>query len=59
MGMMEPLVAFIIAWIVLGESLNSIQIIGGLIMLTGVYIAELARVSKKPEIENMEAIAPS
>jgi drug/metabolite transporter (DMT)-like permease len=59
MGMMEPLVAFVIAWIVLGESLNAIQIIGGLVMLTGVYIAELARVSKKPEVENMEAIVPS
>lgn len=58
MGMIEPLVAFVIAWIVLGESLNTIQILGGVAMLVGVYIAEIARVAKKPE-ENMEALAPS
>jgi drug/metabolite transporter (DMT)-like permease len=59
MGMIEPLIAFIVAWIVLGESLNAIQIFGGMAMLTGVYIAELARISKKPEIENIETIVPS
>lgn len=59
MGMMEPLIAFLVAWIVLGESLNAIQIIGGLVMLTGVYVAELARISKRPEIENLETIVPS
>lgn len=58
MGMMEPLIAFFVAWIVLGESLNLIQIVGGIAMLTGVYIAELARISKKPEIENIETIVP-
>ena len=58
MGMMEPLIAFVVAWIVLGESLNLIQIIGGVTMLTGVYLAELARISKKPEIENLETIVP-
>jgi drug/metabolite transporter (DMT)-like permease len=58
MGMMEPLFAFMVAWIVLGESLNAIQIIGGAAMLFGVYVAELARVSKKPEIENIETIVP-
>lgn len=59
MGMMEPLIAFLVAWIVLGESLNLIQIIGGLTMLTGVYIAELARTSKRPEVENLETMVPS
>lgn len=58
MGMFEPLVAFLIAWVVLGESLNLIQIIGGLAMLTGVYIAELARISKKSKVENIETIVP-
>lgn len=57
MGMMEPLIAFVVAWIVLGEALNGIQIIGGIAMLVGVYIAELARIAKKPE-ENLEAIVP-
>jgi drug/metabolite transporter (DMT)-like permease len=59
MGMIEPLIAFIVAWVVLGESLNAIQIFGGMAMLTGVYIAELARISKKPEIENIEMIVPN
>ena len=59
MGMFEPLVAFLIAWVVLGESLNLIQIIGGLTMLTGVYIAELARISRKSNVENIETIVPS
>jgi drug/metabolite transporter (DMT)-like permease len=58
MGMMEPLLAFVVAWIVLGESLNLVQIIGGITMLVGVYVAELARISKKPEVENIETIVP-
>lgn len=59
MGMFEPLVAFLIAWVVLGESLNLIQIIGGFTMLTGVYVAELARISKQSNAENLETIVPS
>ncbi len=42
-GMFEPLVAFVVAWIVLGESLNPVQILGGFVMLVGVYVAEKAR----------------
>ncbi len=42
-GMFEPLVAFIIAWVVLGESLDIVQMIGGIVMLVGVYVAEKAR----------------
>jgi drug/metabolite transporter (DMT)-like permease len=53
------LLAFVVAWIVLGESLNLVQIIGGITMLVGVYVAELARISKKPEVENIETIVPS
>ena len=59
MGMFEPLVAFLIAWVVFGESHNLIQIIGGFTMLTGVYVAELARISKQSKIENIETIVPS
>ena len=59
MGMIEPLVAFLVAWVVLNESLNTIQIIGGLAMLTGVYVAELARISKKSDSEKIETIVPS
>ncbi len=59
MGMFEPLVAFLIAWVVLGESLNLIQIIGGFTMLAGVYVAELARISKQKPVENLESIVPN
>jgi drug/metabolite transporter (DMT)-like permease len=43
MGMLEPIFATAIAWILLGESLAPIQIAGGLIVLGGVYIAERSR----------------
>lgn len=49
-GMVEPLIAFIVAWIVLGESLNGIQIIGGVAMLVGVAVAEHARAPHEPEV---------
>jgi drug/metabolite transporter (DMT)-like permease len=42
-GLTEPLLAILIAWVVLGESLTWIQIIGGALILTGVVIAERSR----------------
>lgn len=42
-GMAEPLIASGIAWIVLGEALTPIQILGGAIVLVGVVIAENSR----------------
>jgi len=42
-GMTEPLIASIIAWIVLSEVLTPIQIAGGAIVLVGVYLAERSR----------------
>ena len=48
MGLTEPPVAAAIAWIVLGSSqaLNAVQMIGGLVILAGILIAERARGSK-------------
>lgn len=46
-GLTEPLFATIIAWILLGESLNLIQIAGGVLILTGVFIAENSRAKSK------------
>jgi drug/metabolite transporter (DMT)-like permease len=43
MGLVEPLIATIIAWLILGEVLSTIQIIGGVVILVGVYVAERAR----------------
>jgi drug/metabolite transporter (DMT)-like permease len=42
-GLTEPLLATLIAWLVLGESLAWIQMIGGALILAGVVIAERSR----------------
>ncbi|GAA0803465.1 EamA family transporter [Spirilliplanes yamanashiensis] len=44
-GMMEPVLAATVAWITLGagEALNSAQLVGGLLVLAGVGLAETAR----------------
>jgi drug/metabolite transporter (DMT)-like permease len=44
-GLTEPLFATMIAWILLGESLSVTQIIGGALILLGVFIAERARLT--------------
>lgn len=44
-GTVEPLVAAAVAWLVLGEVLNNWQMVGGLLVLTGVMLAETARTS--------------
>ena len=52
-GMLEPVCAGTIAWVLLGESLNAVQIVGTLIVLVGIVLAESARhtgrVSPLPE----------
>jgi drug/metabolite transporter (DMT)-like permease len=42
-GMMEPVLASIVAWLALSEILTPIQIIGGVVVLAGVYLAERSR----------------
>lgn len=42
-GLTEPLLATIIAWLALGEVLTPLQIIGGALILTGVVLAERSR----------------
>ena len=42
-GMIEPFIASIVAWVVLGEILTPAQMLGGAVILTGVVIAERAR----------------
>lgn len=44
-GLTEPLFATMIAWILLGESLTLIQVLGGALILLGVFIAEHARLT--------------
>ena len=42
-GMTEPLIASLVAWIVLDEVLSAVQIVGGAVILSGVVVAERAR----------------
>lgn len=42
-GMTEPLLASLIAWIALGEVLAPVQLLGAVIVLVGVYLAERYR----------------
>lgn len=42
-GMTEPLLASFIAWIALGEVLAPVQILGAIVVLAGVYLAERYR----------------
>ncbi len=42
-GMTEPLLASAIAWIALGEALSGVQVVGALVVLAGVLLAEMSR----------------
>lgn len=42
-GLTEPLLAIVIAWIVLGEALSAGQLLGGVFILVGVVLAERSR----------------
>ena len=42
-GMLEPILAGIIAWIWLNESWRLIQLVGGAIVIAGIYMADQAR----------------
>ncbi|MDW5323052.1 EamA family transporter [Plantactinospora sp. KLBMP9567] len=50
LGMVEPVIAATVAWIVLGagEALNAAQFGGGLLVLAGVALAETARIARTP-----------
>jgi drug/metabolite transporter (DMT)-like permease len=43
LGMVEPVIATAVAWTVLGEALEPVQLAGGVLILLGVALAETAR----------------
>lgn len=43
-GLTEPLLAIIVAWVVLSEALSIVQLLGGALILFGVVLAERSRV---------------
>jgi drug/metabolite transporter (DMT)-like permease len=48
-AMLEPVLAAMVAWVWLGEELAAIQILGGLIVLVGVVLAQSARGEDRDE----------
>jgi drug/metabolite transporter (DMT)-like permease len=40
---LEPVAAAFVAWVWLGETLAAVQIVGGLVVLAGIFLAEAAR----------------
>ena len=46
-GMLEPVIAGIVAWIWLSQSWSAIQLLGGAIVLIGIYIADRAKTNVK------------
>ena len=46
-GMLEPVLAGVFAWIWLSQSWSAIQLLGGLIVLIGIYIADRAKTNAK------------
>lgn len=48
-GMIEPVLASAIAWVLLNEVLDGSQILGGVVLLAGVVLAETARTPTGPE----------
>ena len=43
LGMIEPVAASAVAWLVLAESMTAVQLLGGVVVLGGVALAETAR----------------
>jgi drug/metabolite transporter (DMT)-like permease len=54
-GMLEPVSAGIIAWVLLGESLNTVQIVGTVVVLVGIVLAETARQAVLPPPDEQAA----
>jgi drug/metabolite transporter (DMT)-like permease len=50
-AMLEPVLAAIVAWVWLGEELAAVQIVGGLIVLIGVILAQTSRGGERAEAD--------
>ncbi|HET7661120.1 MAG TPA: EamA family transporter [Oryzihumus sp.] len=61
-GMLEPVGAGVIAWVLLGESLTPVQVAGSVVVLVGIALAETARQQVGPPAEEAtplpEGVAP-
>jgi drug/metabolite transporter (DMT)-like permease len=52
-GIVEPVIASAVAWIVLDERLSAAQLVGGALVLTGVGVPEIARIMGPAEIAEL------
>ncbi len=50
-GMTEPVLAALVAWTVLGERLTWVQLLGGVVVLSGIVLAETSRTRRRPPDE--------
>ena len=58
LGMAEPVLAGAVAWVVLGEALSGVQLVGAVVVLTGILLAETARQSH-PQVDPVpEGVVP-
>lgn len=56
LGMAEPVLAAGVAFVVLGEALSPVQLLGGAVVLTGIVLAETARTPRVVPVP--EGVAP-
>ncbi len=57
-GMVEPVIATVVAWLVLGERVGPVQLAGGALILAGVTLAETARTAAGPAGGATKTTAP-
>ena len=57
-GMVEPVIAAAVAWVALDEALNAAQLTGGILVLSGVALAETARIATddEPPVTSPDAV---
>ena len=48
LGMAEPVTSGLVAWVVLGESLTPVQLVGAAVVIVGIVAAETARTLPAP-----------
>lgn len=58
LGMAEPVLAAGVAWVVLGEALSPVQLLGGAVVLTGIVLAETARRTHPTDAPVPEGVVP-
>lgn len=61
LGLIEPLMAVVLAWVLLGQTLDGVQIAGAVVLLGGAALVQLtsrAPVSAEPLAEDLTSVRP-